>query len=341
MTAPPTRLEGEEEIRFVGINERTLGGPAGEILGWLETQDARTTGALIGVGYDGRRGSDRLAKLMAEEMAAHGLQVLLGDGIVPTPALALAVRKDALWAGVMFTGGSAAADVLGIKIIDRSGSVIKVSHPQSPHPPASSGPDPRRLSTPPAIISSTGFLRDYTSYLRNILDLDTLRSFASDPINNPLVMIDSMGGTGQTIIEEILKECGWRAQTLFGVPEPGFFDRVPNPVPENLAPLEYNVSVVDPLVGIAISGDGSLCGAVLPGGAFVDHRTIEMSLARYVADRPGPLHKGPGGSAGVEAGPGSPIPSFPLSIQDGLISGLLLVETAARTRLPLRKILSV
>ena len=53
------------------------------------------------------------------------------------------------------------------------------------------------------------FLPDYLSHLKTIVDISLLRSFAQDPKNSANVIIDSMGGAGQTIIEDILVGCGW------------------------------------------------------------------------------------------------------------------------------------
>ncbi len=124
-------------------------------------------------------------------------------------------------------------------------------------------------------ITQKNFLPEYIEQLRTVVDFDALRSFAADPKNNPSVIIDSMGGAGQTLIEDILNDLGWRAQTIFGAPEPNFYDRRPEPIEKNLEPLFYNVKVTDAILGIATDGDADRCAVCFEDGKWI---SVQQSI---------------------------------------------------------------
>ena len=123
------------------------------------------------------------------------------------------------------------------------------------------------------------FLSDYLLHLQSIVDFSALKSFAENPANNPSVIIDSMGGAGQTILEDILIPLGWRAQTIFGTPEQNFYDRKPEPIEKNLEPLLYNTNVTDAILGIATDGDGDRCAICFEDGKWISvQQTILLLL---------------------------------------------------------------
>lgn len=140
----------------------------------------------------------------------------------------------------------------------------------------------RRSGIPQKEIVTVDFLPGYVAHLELLVDFSTLRSFAENPKNNANVLIDSMGGAGQTIIEDILARCGWRAQTLFGTPENKFFDRRPECVPINLGALMYNVKVVDGQFGVATDGDGGRCGIVDENGKWLNTQDTTLALIRHL-----------------------------------------------------------
>ncbi len=234
----------------------------------------------IAVGFDGRNRSKDFALLDSEIISKSGLGVLRSSGIVPLPALSLAAKQHGCAAGIMITGGSSPSGKIGIEFKQSSGApfsnsaLLKIAKLISEPDATPSGIPASHL----AGISEIDFLTDYESYLRSSLDISALTTFAQNPKNNANVLIDSMGGAGQTIIEEILVSCGWRAQTLFGAPQPDFFDRHPKPNSANLSALRYNVKVIDAQMGIATDGDGGGCGIILENGDWLDIQTMTLIL---------------------------------------------------------------
>ena len=166
-------------------------------------------------------------------------------------------------------------------------------------------------------ITETDFLPPYLMHLESIVDFPALRLFAQKPGSNACVIIDSMGGAGQMILEEILVGLEWRAQTIFGAPEPTFYDRLPKAIEKNMEPLIFNVSVTDALLGIATDGDAEHFSITFEDGKCMSAKEIEMAMNFKI-------------QKGFLRGY--------LLQYDGLLAGLLFAEMIAMTEKSLREI---
>ena len=234
----------------------------------------------VAVGFDGRKNSDGYASLIANILTKKGIDVLLSSGVVPTPVLSFATMHNGCMSGIMVTGGDLPPEYNGIEFKGAYGgpftseatAKIKTFLSDPQEKPAGSS------STSHKEITLIDFLPNYLSHLEALVDFSALRSFAEHPKNNANVIIDSMGGAGETIVEDILVGCGWRAQTLFGTPENRFFDRCPESVPRNLDALKYNVTVVDAQFGVATDGDGGQCSVVYNDGEWMNMQDTMLSI---------------------------------------------------------------
>ena len=243
----------------------------------------------VAIGFDGRTSSREFAYLIAKVLAENGVDVLLSSRVVPTPALSFATLHNGCTSGIMVTGGNLPSEYNGIEFKGTYGGPFTSEATTKVEAFLSNIiQEPTGLSKPSKKeIIPKDFLPDYLSHLETIIDLSALRSFAENPRNNANVLIDSMGGAGQTIIEDILVGCGWRAQTLFGTPENRFFDRRPESVPMNLGALKYNVAVVDAQFGIATDGDGSRCSVVYNDGEWMNTQDTMLALLWHLHDQKG------------------------------------------------------
>ncbi|MEW6060864.1 MAG: phosphoglucomutase, partial [Bacteroidota bacterium] len=255
-----------------GFNEENVLRIAEAIARYLrEQQHSR---CLVAIGFDGRKDSTQCAELVARVLSAHGIAVLLSTSIVPTPVLSYTTKLHTCSAGIMITASHNPATYNGMKFKASYGGPF-------------TGEETKRISQllsediegkqNDVLIERRDFLPEYIAHLKNVIDFNILQSFAENPKHTASVMIDSMGGAGQTILEDILTSLGWRAQTLFGSPEPSFYDRNPEPIERNIEPLKYNVSVTDSILGIATDGDADRCAIVFPDGKWVSvQQTILM-----------------------------------------------------------------
>ncbi len=241
------------------------------------------------IGFDGRANSGEIAVLLAAIFSDSGIEVLLSSGIVPTPALSFAVLTENCTSGIMVTGGDLPHEYNGLEFKGAYGgpftheAMAMMEFLLGSHPPNSSGLQGRVKGE----IVRRDLLPEYVAHIESLIDLPALRSFAADPRNNANVLVDSMGGSGQTIIEDVLVRCGWRAQTLFSSPVRTFFDRTPEAVSKNLDALKYNVRVIDALFGVATDGDASQCAVVDENGVCLNLHESTMALLWHLYEQKG------------------------------------------------------
>ena len=232
----------------------------------------------VAVGFDGRKNSKAFAGLVSTVLAERDVNVILSSTVVPTPILSFAVKQKKCAAGIMVTGGHQASQYNGLKFKGASGGPFNARETKNIESLTTTSEIGRLEPAPSDLISVADFLPAYLSNLKTVVDFSVLRSFAENPKNVASVLIDSMGGAGQNILEDVFVDCGWRAQTLFGEPEPNFFDRSPEVISKNLDPLKYNVSVTNTAFGIATDGDAGRCGIVYDNGEWMNAQDTALAM---------------------------------------------------------------
>lgn len=79
-------------------------------------------GTATAIGFDGRAGADRIAKILGSTLERRGMSVYLSDSVLPTPALGLFVaRHDGAESGIMVTASHNPPGYLGLKLRDAHG----------------------------------------------------------------------------------------------------------------------------------------------------------------------------------------------------------------------------
>ncbi|MDE3057487.1 MAG: hypothetical protein KGJ59_05985 [Bacteroidota bacterium] len=289
---------------------------------------------VVAVGYDGRKDSRHCAELFSGTLVSGGIKVLLSDSVVPTPVLTFATKHLHCVAGVMITAGDHPSKYNGVKFKASYGGPLMTEEIRKIgahllHETLSNRRNMKNYGNLPLM----NFLPDYLKHLESMVDFSAFRSFAAEPGNRASILIDSMGGAGQTILEDILVRCGWRAQTLFGAPEPTFYDRLPEATEKNLEPLKYNVSVTDAALGLATDGDASRCGIVFDKGEWVSANEAMLMLKWHLYEN----KKWGNGTLGWDENGGFRH-SKHLAEPDGILTGLFFAEMLAMTGKSLREI---
>lgn len=233
----------------------------------------------VAVAFDGRRGSHHYAQLFAQILSAQSIPVLLSEKIVPTPVLSFSVKHHHCSSGVMITASHNPPQYNGVKFKSSYGGPFMTEQTKTVENLLRDSVAGKRSD---AAIRTVDFLPAYIDHLHTIIDTDTLRKFADRPSNHASVIIDSMGGAGQSILEDILTPLGWRAQTIFGTPEQNFYDRSPEPIAQNLEPLMYNTGVTDALLGIATDGDADRCSVVYHDGTWMTAQENILALVWHL-----------------------------------------------------------
>jgi phosphomannomutase len=236
----------------------------------------------IAIGFDGRKDSDHFAAACAEVLACRGATILLSPSVIPTPVLSFAVRHFQCDAGIMITASHNPPEYNGIKFKGPYGGPYMTEQTKEVEALLPAEPPATASAAAQESIRKVDFLPSYFAHLKEIVDVKTLASFADGAGRNPGIIIDSMGGAGQTLLEEFLAPLGWRAQTIFGEAEPTFFGRAPEPVERNLGPLLYNTGVTESLVGIATDGDADRCGVVFADGTWMNAQETILALLYHL-----------------------------------------------------------
>jgi len=234
------------------------------------------------VGYDTRFLSEEFALHFAEILQDRGIPVSVSDRFVPTPALSYAVADRSTAVGIMFTSSHNPALYNGLKVKAEYGgsapesvtSQIEAHLPDHPPVPPSSGDSVPRvdLRTP------------YLNRIRKLIDRDRL---TSSPIR---VVVDSMYGSAQGCVAELLREIGIPFVQIRSTRDVLFGGKKPEPLEENLVPLRAVIRSTKRdhrrLIGVVTDGDGDRISAMDEAGRFVDaHRTYALILRYLVEER--------------------------------------------------------
>ncbi len=259
------------------FNEKNLIRVAEAFVRYLQANNL--TSKPVAIGFDGRINSEKFAEIFAQIISGNNISVILSQAIIPTPVLSFSVKHLNCSAGIMITASHNPSSYNGVKFKAEYGGPFIVEETRKVKEFLRDEIERKRNDVN---IFRKDFLSDYLHHLQSIVDFSALKSFAENPANNPSVIIDSMGGVGQTILEDILIPLGWRAQTIFGSPEPNFYDRKPEPIEKNLEPLLYNVSATDAILGIATDGDGDRCAICFEDGKWISVQQTILLLVWHL-----------------------------------------------------------
>jgi len=232
-------------------------------------------GKKVAVGYDTRFMSAAFAQDCAEVLINNGIGVLLSDRSIPTPALSFTVKNRSLDLGIMITASHNPAEYNGFK--------IKVSSGGAASPGVTENIE-RRLGRAPVKernagagrISKEDLTADYVKFIRHYIDFNRIKN------KRFKVLVDTMYGSGNGFIAQILKGADIRLEFLHNSNNPSFGGKRPEPIEENLEELISRVKQKKFDLGIALDGDADRIAAVGPGGVFINPQKILGLLALHL-----------------------------------------------------------
>jgi alpha-D-glucose phosphate-specific phosphoglucomutase len=247
------------------------------------------------VGYDNRFLSEVYAKLVCEVLAANGLRVLVPPESAPTPAVSYAVRDRHLCGAVMITASHNPPSFNGYKIkAEFAGPAdpeicaeIEKRIDQSPV---------RRVDFDEAVKAGRIEVYDprpaHVASVKPFVDLKKIRGAGLK------VVIDSMHGSGGTVLEEILagrtrrlssKRLAGGAPALQGRVESIRSNRDvlfggvnPEPIGKNLGALCAAVKKARADIGLATDGDADRMGVVDDRGRYVSIQLVFALLLLHL-----------------------------------------------------------
>ncbi|MDO9635297.1 MAG: phosphoglucomutase [Paludibacter sp.] len=226
----------------------------------------------IAVAYDTRRNSALFASIFSEVLSGNGIKVLLSDRLLPTPVLSFTTKFKDCMAGVMITASHNPPTYNGIKFKSSLGGPF-------------SSDETRKIENllyKSAIQKSNehvvviDMMPDYISHIESLIDFKSIRQ-AKLPL-----LIDSMGGSGTDVLQDILQKHGCSATTIFGEPSESFYGRLAEPIEQNLAPLMAELSRGDFAFGVATDGDADRMGVCLDNGKWLSAQNTILLLVDYL-----------------------------------------------------------
>lgn len=227
----------------------------------------------MAVGYDTRFLSEAYAKTVAEVLADNGIEVVLSDRAVPTPALSFAVSSRKLMAGVMITASHNPPEYNGIKIKTASGGAAGVEVTSAVERLLLA---PRAAAPAKATVKTVNLVADYIRFLRGYIDLKRLKNARFR------VLVDAMHGSGNGLMREVLRGTGLRLEFLRSDVNPSFGGLRPEPVLENLGPTTQAMKKGKFDVALVLDGDADRIAAFTGEAEFLPPQKILGLLALHL-----------------------------------------------------------
>lgn len=235
-------------------------------------QTVREGAPTLLVGYDVRFLSPQFARAAARVLAGNGFRVLLLDRITPTPYISFAVRQSGLRGGIVITASHNPSEFNGFKVKAHYGGsatgemTAGIEACLDRHPVAEDGP-----------VETVGMSDAYADHLRTLVDWQALRKSRLG------LCVDSMHGSGGTLLQEFLKGTTLEVHTIRSRPDPLFGGVSPEPMMPWLELLAREVVSRKAAVGLATDGDGDRLGVVAEDGTFLSTLQILPLLLLHVA----------------------------------------------------------
>ena len=221
----------------------------------------------ICVGRDGRLSGETLLNAMCESLSESGLDVV-NIGLVTSPILYYAAKKNNSKSGVMITGSHNPKDDNGIKLVinDKpvSGTEI-LSLTKSDN-------DNQELGK---ITYNDNIVDDYISEVVHKIKLDEQ--------NRIKVVIDCGNGAAGIVAPKLFQKLGCDVVNLFSEVDGNFPNHHPDPGKlANLQDLIVSVKKENADLGIAFDGDGDRVGLVTKSGEVVFPDKLMMLFSKDI-----------------------------------------------------------
>ena len=223
------------------------------------------------VGYDTRFLSPELASAAAAELSRAGIDVLLSDRPIPTPAVSYHVRRLGLSAGVAITASHNPGTYNGFKIKAAFGGSAP---PEMYEAVALEIGKPFPESARRGAIETLDLHSPYRDGLAALVDLEAIRAAGFG------VLADAMHGAAGSLLPEIIGVAGsTRAIAFRSERDPLFGGVHPEPVGANLAAAAERVRAQRLDLAVANDGDADRLGVLDRRGEFVSpHRVLALLL---------------------------------------------------------------
>ncbi len=235
------------------------------------------------VGYDTRFLSDKYAERLSEVLAANGIKVILSKGPSTTPAVCVYIADKKLTGGVMITASHNPPHYNGIKykgfFAGSAGSDIIDDIEERLYKS-----EVRSLPFADAVKGGKITVEDIVGlqlkWVKQYADMKKLRKVKLK------VLVDSMYGTGQKYLAELLKGSKICLDFIHETINPNFGGTAPEPNEKHLAELMSKVKKGGYDIGVATDGDSDRVGIVDGKGNILSgHKVMALLLLHMLKNR--------------------------------------------------------
>jgi phosphomannomutase len=245
---------------------------------WYASDPSDGDRRTVVVGHDTRFFSPEFARATAEIFADAGVDVLLSDRPIPTPAVSFHVRRLGLKGGVAITASHNPGHYNGFKIKAHFGG----SAPPATYSAVSEEADrPAPRAERRGTIEVADLATPYRDRLGALVDLRAIRA------SGLTVLADSMHGAAGTLLTELLSGGSLRA-IGFRTERDALFGGVhPEPIAANLTASARRVVEERLDLAVAQDGDADRLGVLDADGRFVSPHQVLALLLLHVFRRRG------------------------------------------------------
>lgn len=272
------RMFGTDGVRGVANTELSveLAMKIGRAAAHVLSSSKKGEKAKILIGKDTRISSSMLESALTAGICSYGADVyLLGE--IPTPAVALLVKKYEADAGIMISASHNPAEFNGIKIFNKDGFKLSdaiedkieelVKNPEELY----TGVIGENLGR---VVISEKAVDDYADYIVDAVSAKNL---------NLKVALDCSNGAASKTAEKIFRKLGADITLLSATPDGININKDCGST--NLEPLKKFVRENDFQLGLAFDGDADRCLAVDEKGEEVDGDKIIALFAWYLKQK--------------------------------------------------------
>ena len=219
----------------------------------------------ICVGRDGRLSGESLLDCLSESLSGFGINVI-NIGLVSTPLLYFAAKKNKHKSGIMITGSHNPKNYNGVKMVINDN-------------PVSGNEIYKLIDKDKPSIKKKGTIvykdikKEYIQEVKENVDIN----------NKVKIVIDCGNGAAGCIAPDLFKSMGCEVIELFSEVDGNFPNHHPDPGKiENLNDLISQVKESDADLGIAFDGDGDRVGLVTNEGKVIYPDKIMMILSKDI-----------------------------------------------------------
>ena len=235
------------------------------------------------IGYDRRFLSDQFARRVAEIFAGNQFAVVLASSPLPTPAVSLAVERQAAAGGIMITASHNPAIFNGFK--------LKAWYGGSADPEMCRGVESyldqkpvRSLPLGDALEAKTISVQNLkTAHYRAVKKRVDFNRIAESGLR---VAHDALFGVGAGCFEDLLAGTTCQVTTLNGAHDPAFGGINPEPIAQNYAKTAAYLRDHPHDICLVTDGDADRIGGMDGRGAYLTtHQLICLLLQHLVKNR--------------------------------------------------------